>query len=446
MMLNKQIKTMAKVIFNTFNPEFVKGVAQETGFQQRTGKLKPEAFLVLCTLLKNSIGKNSLPNLCSAIGYQFKTSISKQALNERFNAKAVSFLKKMYHQLSDQQEGIPSLIEKHALFSRIRIMDATSFRLPKDYEDYPGIQGNGVKVQLEYEYLEGKFLYHSVDPETRSDKDAARELIKSERLGDLILRDLGFYSASIINEIFKSEASLITRVPSQTKFWTGNPNEGWTQIKPEEDLKDEEPGEIVDYGFIKVGGDKRSSVMARVVAQKLTADQRKSRDRALKLKRQKGHQTLSAQERNNIQILVTNITQENLEAQDLYPLYTLRWQIEILFKTWKSLFEVDEVRKMKQERFECHLYGTLIEILLSSMLAFQCRLYLYRDYQLEASEYKCIDLAKEALPHLITAVQTGKENLITILEILYENARKHGKKDHRKSHVSPFDVLGIPYK
>ncbi|MCP3033622.1 IS4 family transposase, partial [Halobacillus sp. A1] len=84
--------------------------------------------------------------------------------------------------------------------------------------------------------------------------------------------------------------------------------EGWTQVKPEEDLKDCRGGETIDYGFIKVGGDSRNSFVARVVAQKLTTEQRKRRDRALQLKRQKGHQTLSAQERNSIQILVTNIT------------------------------------------------------------------------------------------------------------------------------------------
>lgn len=446
MVFERQIKAMSQVIRQTFHPEFIQKTAYETGFQQRKGKLTPEAFLVLCTFLQHSISQKSLRNLSTKFSYEYLTTITKQGLNERFNTKAVSFLKQIYDRLAGQQGEVSSMLENHSLFSRIRIMDATSFRLPRNYEDYPGVQGHGVKVQLEYEYLNGEFLYHSVSRESKSDKDAARDVLGTHQLGDLLLRDLGYYSASIIREIFKTEASLITRVPSQTKFWLGSKKEGWTQVKPEEDLKGCGGGETIDYGFIKVGGDSRNSFVARVVAQKLTTEQRKRRDRTLQLKRQKGHQTLSAQERNSIQILVTNITHENLKAQDLYPLYSLRWQIEILFKTWKSLFEIDEVQKMKQERFECHLYGTLIEILLSSMLAFQCRLYLHTIHQAEASEYKCIDTARESLHHLITAVKTGVEQVTLMIRLVHENAKIHGRKEHRKNHISPFDVLGIAYK
>ncbi|MDY7047030.1 transposase, partial [Virgibacillus sp. M23] len=84
-----------------------------------------------------------------------------------------------------------------------------------------------------------------------------------------------------------------------------------------------------------------------------------------------GGHTQSANKKNHIQILATNITQEEMDEQTLYPIYSLRWQVEILFKTWKSLFEIDDVQAMNTDRFYCHLYGTLIHILLSSMIAFQ---------------------------------------------------------------------------
>lgn len=446
MKLMKHIRSMAQAIHETFNYNFVRQTAKETGFLKRSGKLKPEMFLSLCTLLKDSVGKHSLQHLCSAISYQFDTSISKQALHERFDTPAVYFLKQVYGQLASKQEGISTSLVQNPLFSRIRIMDSTSFRLPNDYAEYPGIHGYGVKVQLEYEWLRGVFLQNSVHPETKSDKDAARDRMDSLKSGDLLLRDLGYYSASLIKKIEKMGAFYISRVPSQTKFWLGSSKEGWIQIKPEKDLKPKATGETIDYGFIKVGGDPRNSFIGRVVAQKLTPEQQKRRERALQLKRQKGHQTLSAKQRNNVQILVTNVTQEDLNAQDLYPLYSIRWQVEILFKAWKSLFEIDEIRKMKQERFECHLYGTLIEILLSSMMAFQCRYYLYWKHQTEASEYKCMNLVKEALPYLVSPSQSDTKSVCKLMEAIFENARRHGRKEHRKKHTSPFDILGIAYK
>ncbi|WP_274382503.1 transposase, partial [Bacillus sanguinis] len=48
------------------------------------------------------------------------------------------------------------------------------------------------------------------------------------------------------------------------------------------------------------------------------------------------------------------------------PLYSLRCQIEILFKTWKSFFEIDECKNIKRKCLEYHLYGQLIGILLCS--------------------------------------------------------------------------------
>ncbi|MBM7541883.1 transposase [Amphibacillus cookii] len=87
----------------------------------------------------------------------------------------------------------------------------------------------------------------------------------------------------------------------------------------------------------------------------MTEKQQEKREGYLQRRRRKGGHTQSATKKNQIQILATNITRQQLEMQALYPIYSLRWQVEILFKTWKSLFDIDKVRAMNPERFECHL-------------------------------------------------------------------------------------------
>jgi len=446
MTIREEIRPFAQALYQALSTSSLSTLARKTGFVQREGKLKPEEFLVLCSLSNDSIGDDSLQELCGMISYQSGTHISKQALHERFNSKAVEFLKQLFLELANKQNWFTHPLDLDRLFSRIRIMDATSFRLPGEHPDYPGAQGSGVKIQLEYELYRGEFLHTSVHQETASDRKAAHDVKASLQPGDLCLRDLGYYSSKNLKEINEKGAFYISRVPTNTKFWSWEETKGWNNIVPEEDAKEISPGEIIDYGFIRVGSDNRYSLNARVIVQKLTKEQRQHREEQLQKKRQKGKRSQSAVKRSSIQILITNITQEDLDAQELYPIYSLRWQVEILFKTWKSLFEIADIGDIKQERFECHLYGTLIRILLSTMMAFQCRYYLYQNHHMEGSEYKCIQQAKIALNPLASAVSSGLGSVIETIETVYENVYRHGKKEHRCKHVSPFDILNLTYQ
>ncbi len=54
---------------------------------------------------------------------------------------------------------------------------------------------------------------------------------------------------------------------------------------------------------------------------------------------------------------MTNIPMEWIPKEKIYDLYSLRWQIELLFKIWKSWFRIHRCKSIKQERLECHLYG-----------------------------------------------------------------------------------------
>jgi len=102
---------------------------------------------------------------------------------------------------------------------------------------------------------------------------------------------------------------------------------------------------------------------------------------------------------------VTNAPWEWVPMEQVHELYTVRWQIEIVFKTWKSLFDIDHCRTVKRERIECHLYGKLIAIFLCSSTIFKIRQLLLQKKQIELSEYKAIGMIQDHLFLLYQAIQ-----------------------------------------
>jgi hypothetical protein len=147
-----------------------------------------------------------------------------------------------------------------------------------------------------------------------------------------------------------------------------------------------------------------------------------------------------------INVYITNTLPKEVPMDYVHALYSLRWQIEILFKTWKSFFEIDECKNIKRERLECHLYGQLIGILLCSSTMFQMRQLLLEKKKQELSEYKAIYMIKDYFPLLFRAMIGGPNELVTILHRLYQLLKKNGRKCHRYKKMTVFDILGVVYE
>lgn len=107
-------------------------------------------------------------------------------------------------------------------FTRIRILDSTSFQLPSSYSEiYKGFGGGGseagVKIQLEYELLSGEFLGMTVDNATSN--EYGQERTKTLQAGDLVLRDLGYHDIGDLENISLREAYYISRIRWNTQVY-----------------------------------------------------------------------------------------------------------------------------------------------------------------------------------------------------------------------------------
>ena len=418
----------------------LEALARETGFLKRKRQMTPEAFLALCVLESQPSCQLSLGRMCSRLHLKNNLLISEEGLNQRFSAEAVCFLKELLCRLVQarfigQEESLLS----RCSFSRIRILDSTSFALPMQFsEGYAGLTSSGVKVQWEYDLLSGAFLYGSVREGSENDAAYARETIENIMPNDLFIRDLGYFSTMFLEEADRCGAFYVTRFKSNMKIFRKE-NGVFHELDPVQLGEKLLPGESTEVLDIYLGSE--HLYVPRLSIHCLTEEQAVRRQGKQKRVQKKKGKALTSRtlQKQAYNFLLTNISQEEISMQDLYQLYSLRWQIEILFKAWKSHFHLDKVKAMKKERFECQLYGTLIAIWLSIRFAFQARLFLYRKQNIELSEYKAMGIIRELLPKVI---QTETDP-VQLIHRIYVILKRHGKKSCKNGKPTVLNILSM---
>ena len=70
----------------------------------------------------------------------------------------------------------------------------------------------------------------------------------------------------------------------------------------------------------------------------------------------------------SINLFITNIEREKCDTVSIYELYRLRWQIELVFKTWKSVLKFDQFHPMNALRLECMILLKLIWVILNQTI------------------------------------------------------------------------------
>ncbi len=205
------------------------------------------------------------------------------------------------------------------------------------------------------------------------------------------------------------------------------------------------PGETMEIPEAYIGQNQK--LPARVIIHRLTDDQTQIRLKNQAIREKKKGIVMKDKSKRlmSMNVYITNTSLEEVPTNYVHSLYSLRWQIEILFKTRKSFFEIDECKNIKREHLECHLYGQLIGILLCSSTMFQMRQFLLEKKKQELSEYKAIYMIKDYFPLLFQAIAVGTEELLKILHRLYQLLKKNGRKYHRHKNMNVFDILGIVY-
>ncbi|WP_257154710.1 IS4 family transposase [Bacillus cereus] len=407
------------------------------------------------------VASDSLVRLCSRLHAVTGTVLR----NKRFNEKSVLFLKHIFSLLLQQkiceQTQISNQLFAH--FQRIRIMDATMFQVPNTLEHiYPGSGGcaqtAGIKIQLEYDLHSGQFLNFQVGPGKNNDKTFGTECLDTLRPGDLCIRDLGYFSLEDLDQMDQRGSYFVSRLKLNTNVYMKNPTPAffcngtikkqteYVKINLQMMMERLLPGETYEVGNVYVGDQK--VLFARLVLYRLTEKQLRERQKKQMENEKKKGKSYSKKSKilSGLNVYVTNTPREWVSMKKVHELYSLRWQIEIVFKTWKSLFDIDHCRTVKRERIECHLYGKLIASFLCSSTMFKMRQLLLQKKQKELSEYKAMGIIQDHLLLLYQAVHKNTQEITKLLIRLFHLLQQNGRKSHRYEKKTVFDIMGVHYE
>ena len=324
-----------------------------------------------------SQASTSLPDITADLSQHFSVEISKEGLHKRFTPQAVAFLKAMIASQLSRQLSNQTDRTLNNQFKAINIKDSSKFVLPSTCLDrYPGFgnfgQTQGVmNIQYEYDLLSGDWKTLELTTIQNNDQQDSNQSINSIAEDELYIRDLGYVTPTYLNAVIERKAFFINRLPPQAIVYSMT-NHKNTEI---DWLK-------IDRQFRRVGMTaldldvlvyKEHQIPCRMVVERVDDQQYRERIKQAEQSAKRHGVGLTQQRRITCRynVFITNVTRQNLPKEKIRKTYYLRWQIELIFKTWKTTVQINKLKKVKRERLECHLLAKLLWTLLNWRLL-QC--------------------------------------------------------------------------
>jgi len=392
-------ESLLRELESCFSKDEVEELSRTSKFVQRsTSRLTGLSFLMM-NVFDSSDGKErSLNDCCDWLEDHFEISMAKQSLDERFNTDAVSFMRQSFNRILGIVNGGVSNRLIDLPFSRIQLTDSTSFQIPSNLSTfYLGYIGNGgesiIKMHLNYNLLNGEiadiFLTDGVAHDNLY-KKGKHEKIEPK---GLYIKDLGYYDAVSLNKIAEEGAYFLSRSKSNSIYSLLNEKGKHIRIDIADHLPKKGKTKELD---VYVGA--KTKVSARLIMQSVPEEIAMKRLEKLEKNtaKQKGRKVSEqAKKMCWFNMYITNASKAELPASIVRLVYTLRWQIELMFKIWKSVFDIDKVKSMSIFRFECYIYSKLIAILLTLHIQNKLGQFLWDEDEFEISPIKAAKLIKK---------------------------------------------------
>lgn len=368
LLIKQHKKDISFLISNSLSEQTVDRIARETKFMIRKGKVPACCFVDTLLFNENAQANISLPDLTTDLNQVYGIDVSKEAMHKKFTPEAVIFLKRLLAELLNSQlkKLVGSGLELH--FPQIKIKDSTKFTLPQTYgDDYKGYgnfsKKNGLlSIQYEYDLVNSNCLSIDITKGLRNDQQDSKETVEAITKGDLHIRDLGYITPTYLSAVVSKEGFFLNRLPTNAGVFT-------TSMKPFDWKKTDDS--FRKKSLLAMEADvliyEKDKLPCRLIIEKVSNEEYNRRLEKARISAKSRGLSISALYKLKMRYntFITNVGCEILPVAEVRKMYYLRWQIELVFKTWKSFFRINKIKKVKKERLECQLLAKLLWILIN---------------------------------------------------------------------------------
>lgn len=412
-----------------------KELSEETGFVQRQSKLTGSGFVQMMVLGSLAEPEATLTDFI-AYGAEQGVSITASGLQQRLTDKAVALLERVLAaSLATWREARGIKRDLLEGFTQVNLLDSTLIQLPDELADAFAGSGQstaGLKVQLSVDYLHGHLNALEVVAGNSPDQNCELHVSQAQP-GSLTLFDLGYFKKTVFKGLADQQAFFISRLQSQTQLFADPTSSHVLDLLA---LLRANPAPIQAYPLF-LGQQER--VQVRLIAYRLPQATVEERRRKAHLNAKRHGKTPSAAylEWLTWTIVITNLPADRLSDEPILQLYGLRWQIELIFKLWKSYARLDQVRHWGVIRLRCQFYARLIGLILFHWLTAP-----FRDSTLgELSLPKAFRLLQRYALRLLKVIPTAALDFAALINQLTQDFLRFALKEPRKKSPSTLSQL-----
>jgi hypothetical protein len=300
---------------------------------------------------------------------QLGLEVTRTAVEKRFAAgqPLVDFLRSALERaLREVVAGSPHAGGLLRQFTAVLVGDATTVALPDELADlFPGCGGSegasraALKLQVLWDLKTGQLVQLHVAPGRASDAKSPIALGEAAA-GSLLVYDLGYFDLRRFAALGAKGAKFLSRLQHGTEVFddAGDPLDLLAYLR-------RQPAGPVDREVL-LGVTAR--LRCRLVAVRVPEEVANRRRQQAREKAAKKGRTPTAEylELLGWSLFVTNASVEELTWKAVVVLYRARWQIELLFKLWKSHNRLGRHRAQATARevlavFYAKLLGVLLQ-------------------------------------------------------------------------------------